>query len=204
MNQILELYENNDEFTNTEKNLLIDYTERIKSEILKLKILELDQEEAEDEVVQMVQEAKGHNAPPTKISEPIHQEKKVEVTEPIKQAELVSADKVSNNFDSNTNHYPQLFEHLNVQDVYSKLELKPLSDIKLGMGLNEKIQAQNELFNGDKIAFDEIIQSLNQCPDFSSSKNLLCEFVIPKYNWVNPTKEKTVLAFIKLVKRRHL
>jgi hypothetical protein len=72
------------------------------------------------------------------------------------------------------------------------------------MGLNEKILAQNELFNGDKAAFDEVIQHLNQCSDFNSAKNYLCQHVIPKYNWSNASKEKTVDSFIKLVKRRHL
>ncbi len=195
MHQILDLYEENEAFTLTEKQLLLDYNTRIHNEINKLKIIEEEAEEFE---------SMGH------IKERnIHVEQFVNIESP-KKSEAIK--KEENSIESNVipteeltmDLYPQLFDHLEVHDIYSKLELKPLQDIKSGMGLNEKILAQNELFNGDKAAFDEVIQHLNQCSDFNSAKNYLCQHVIPKYNWSNASKEKTVDSFIKLVKRRHL
>lgn len=200
MNQILELYQDNDEFTSTEKALLLDYTNKMKIEIQKLSVLDSD-EEIEEQIIiaPTISKSKAETkipsaeviTPDSTIATPPVVENSI--NKPIVELTQYSGDL-----------FPELFDHLDVVDLSSKLELKPLSDIKLGMGLNEKIQTQNELFNGDKNAFDDTIQSLNQCADFNAAKLYLCEHIIPKYNWSNASKEKTVNTFIKLVKRRHL
>ncbi|NOT36391.1 MAG: hypothetical protein HOP11_03320 [Saprospiraceae bacterium] len=194
MNQILELYQDNEEFTSTEKELLLDYTRKMKAEIDKLRVDELEEENTVEEIIQPIIVSKTiASKSPTLSTTPTQESvNKETVSIPIETSS------------SNVELFPELFDHLEVVDVYSKLELKPLSDIKLGMGLNEKILAQNELFNGDKTAFEDTIQKLNSCTDFLSAKKYLCDSVIPIYNWVSPTKEKTVNSFIKLVKRRHL
>lgn len=192
MNQILDLYQENEEFTSTEKALLLDYTQKIKQEIQKLSVFDSEENIEAPEIIPPVESAPKSKAPistPSIPADPITNQNAATTTE-------------SSEYTGEL--YPELFDHLEVNDVYSKLELKSLTDIKLGMGLNEKILTQNELFNGDKNAFDDIVLKLNQCSDFNSAKLFLCESVIPKYNWTNPTKEKTVDAFIKLVKRRHL
>ena len=191
MTQIMDLYEGNDEFTATERDLLLDYALRIAGEIRKLEIIK-------DIPEPMVEASLGH------VKEKnVHVEQFVPVENPTAAPEATHV-KHEAPEQPVSESYSGLFDHLEVHDVYSKLALKPLQDIISGMGLNEKIVAQNELFNGDKSAFDEVIQKLNAMPDFSTARNYLCESVIPKFKWTDPSKEKTVDAFIKLVKRRHL
>ncbi len=190
MNQILDLYQDNDEFTSTEKALLLDYTNKMKIEIQKLNVLDADEEIQEDVKVTTLSRKDA-----SKVELPM-------VTPSTDNSFVIEPIPVEIQYHEEM--YTDLFDHLDISDLSTKLELKPLADIKLGMGLNEKIQTQNELFNGDKNAFEEIIVKLNQFPDFNSAKLFLCEHVIPKYNWTQSTKEKTVNMFIKLVKRRHL
>lgn len=198
MNQILDLYEGNDEFTETERNLLLDYTNRMASEIKKLKVLE---DKTEESIIEKYATSTEKNIPIEQFAD--HHHSIIQQKTSNNNAASDKMDSMSMQ-DSNIELYPQLFDHLEVHDLNSKLELKPIKDIKQGMGLNEKILAQNELFNGDKNAFEEVIQKLNDCTDFNSAKMYLCESVIPKFNWTNASKEKTVDTFIKLVKRRHL
>ncbi|MEO6189031.1 MAG: hypothetical protein ABIO44_00365 [Saprospiraceae bacterium] len=202
MNQILDLYEDNEEFTETERNLLMDYTHRMALEIQKLNVIDDKIEQSHLEIFGKVKENN------IKVEQFVHVDKSTLKNEEIRLPPTqINVDEIipeAIEVNSNLDEYPQLFDHLEVHDLNSKLELKPLSDIKFGMGLNEKILAQNELFNGDKAAFEEIIQKLNECSDFNKAKAFLCNNVIPKYNWTNSSKEKTVDTFIKLVKRRHL
>ncbi|MBK7244308.1 MAG: hypothetical protein IPH98_10660 [Saprospiraceae bacterium] len=207
MDSILEVYSSNEEFTQTEKNLLLDYLKRIEQQIQAIQV--------EDE------ETKPIAASPVltnavEYSPPISKIKKEVVSEPIQaptpEVEKISHPRVSNGADQHLNEspaahhaeYDHLFNHLIVTDLSAKLELMPLKNLTTGMGLNEKIVAQNELFNGDKSAFDKVIQDLNQLSDFTTAKAYLVEHVIPKYDWTHKDKKKSVESFLKLTWRRYL
>jgi hypothetical protein len=192
MNQIMDLYEGNEEFTATERDLLLDYNHRIAGEIRKINILSEPEEANSVSSLGHIKETNVHVEQFTQVS----RTSPPEDAAPPKPAPAAETEEI--------NSYPNLFDHLEVHDVYSKLALKPLKDIREGMGLNEKIVAQNELFNGDKQAFEEVIQQLNQSSDFQRARQYLCQSVIPRFNWTDDSKEKTVDAFIRLVKRRHL
>ncbi len=193
MNQILDLYEGNEDFTETERNLLMDYAHRIGIEIQKIKIEENIEGLSHDETFGKIKSSSTHVEQFVNVAD-------VQKPSTVQENQTTPSEMIHEMNDQ----YAYLFEHLEVHDVYSKLALKPLTDIKSGLGLNEKILTQNELFNGDKSAFDEVVNDLNNCADFASAKNYLCQKVIAKYNWTNPSKEKIVDAFIKLVQRRHL
>ncbi len=207
MDSILEVYSSNEEFTQTEKNLLLDYLKRIEQQIQAIQV--------EDE------ETKPIALPPVltnavEYTPPISKIKKEVVSEPIQapapEVEKISHPKSSNNTNQHQNatlsvqqpEYDHLFNHLIVTDLSAKLELMPLKSLITGMGLNEKIVAQNELFNGDKSAFDKVIHDLNQLSDFETAKAYLVEHIIPKYDWTHKDKKKSVESFLKLTWRRYL
>lgn len=190
MNQVIELYQDSSEFTSTEKSLLLDYAFKLRMEIEKIQVQDFEDLELSDPPIQI-------DPIPLK-SIPIDNTSTKNLKNKTEDIKMEEATPVRSEL------YQNLFDHLDIKDLSSKLELKPLADIKSGMGLNEKIQTQNELFNGDKTAFEEIIKSLNECDDFNAARTYLCEQVIPKYDWTNPAKENLVDAFIKYVKRRHL
>lgn len=207
MDSILEVYSSNEEFTQTEKNLLLDYLKRIEQQIQAIQV--------EDE------ETKPIALPPVltnavEYTPPISKIKKEVVSEPNQppspEVEKISQPKSSNNTNQHQNatlsvqqpEYDHLFNHLIVTDLSAKLELMPLKSLITGMGLNEKIVAQNELFNGDKSAFDKVIHDLNQLSDFETAKAYLVEHIIPKYDWTHKDKKKSVESFLKLTWRRYL
>lgn len=188
----MDLYEGNEEFTSTERDLLLDYAQRIAGEVRKINILAESEDIPSTGSLGHIKATNVHVAQFTQIDQSTP-----DVGSSSSNSEPDSQPEASNS-------YNDLFDHLEGHDVYSKLALKPLKDIREGMGLNEKIVAQNELFNGDKQAFEEVIQQLNQSADFQAARTFLCQSVIPKFSWTDPSKEKTVNSFIKLVKRRHL
>lgn len=205
MNQIMDLYEKEEEFTQTEKELLLDYNKRIKEQILLLKTL-VEQDPIpvrleptpviKSEPIPVVQ------APPVieeKIivheSKPMVQEPEVKTIEPITSQPLVERD---------YSRYNSLFEHLHVTDLAEKLTITPIKDLKSAFGLNEKILAQNELFGGNSVAFDECLSTLNKMENFGQAKSFICEQLISKYAWDDVAKSEIVKKTIKTIYRRYL
>ena len=208
MDSILEVYSSNEEFTQTEKNLLLDYLKRIEQQV---QAIQVEDEDLKPTVSPPVLTNTVEYLPPTSklkkevVTESVHIPTPV-VEKPSHPIENDSIDKkhIAANPSIQQPEYDHLFNHLIVTDLSAKLELMPLKSLTTGMGLNEKIVAQNELFNGDKSAFDKVIQDLNQFSDFATAKAYLVEHVIPKYDWTHKDKKKSVESFLKLTYRRYL
>lgn len=227
LDQILSIYEGNDALSLSEKELMLDYLRRIYTLALRFKT------EDESEVIGAAEfekilgskiQAPGPSSTPKEKAEPIQREE-IKTSEslvqtpnyvpphvdtkvpeasqsPVSILETPPAQSLKNL--NPQNQYEQLFDHLKISDLSEKLELVPIKDIRSGMGLNERILAQNELFGGDKIAFDQTLNDLNNCSNFEEARSLLCTRIIPVYHWDQPDKERFVDSFIKLVQRRYL
>jgi hypothetical protein len=75
----------------------------------------------------------------------------------------------------------------------------PLSDIKAGIGLNEKIRYIKELFKGSADEYNTAINSLNSSGNAKSANDLLLSLE-KKYSW---DKESEIyISFSELVERR--
>ena len=227
LDQILSLYEGNDALSQSEKELMLDYLRRIYTLVLRFKTEDetevIGASEFEKILGSKVQAPGPSSTPKEKIEQiqreeiksadsfvqtpnlvPPHMDTKVQEAShyPVIVSEIPPAQSFKNV--SQQNQYDQLFDHLKISDLSDKLELVPLKDIRSGMGLNERILAQNELFGGDKVAFDQTLNDLNNCGNFEEARSLLCERIIPVYHWDQPDKERFVDSFIKLVQRRYL
>jgi len=99
--------------------------------------------------------------------------------------------------------YHSLFEFSGQGDLSDRLSQRPIENILGAMGVNERIFMMNELFGGDKSAFENHVQALNNSSDFNSAKHYLIDQVIPQYGWINDDKENQAKDFIKLVRRLH-
>ena len=97
----------------------------------------------------------------------------------------------------------ELFDFDTAKELSEKLSQMPITDIKKGMGLNERILTLNELFGADKAMFDLTIDTLNKLPNFDEAKIFLMKNAAAKYNWAAKDKKKKAKTFIKLVKRRY-
>lgn len=97
----------------------------------------------------------------------------------------------------------ELFDFDTAKELSEKLGEMPLTDIKKGMGLNDRIFTLNELFGGDQAVFDLTIDTLNKLPDYAQAKSFLMRNAASKYNWTAKGKKKKAKIFIKIVKRRY-
>lgn len=87
------------------------------------------------------------------------------------------------------------------QTLADRMQLKPISDLKSAIGLNDKFQFINELFEGSADRYSEAVNMLNHCSSGSEAGQLFADLK-SRYNWdgKNP-------VFIKLqdfVNRRYL
>ena len=98
----------------------------------------------------------------------------------------------------------ELFVTNEEDDVSSKFALKPLSDIAMGMGINDRILMINALFSGDQQNFKSIVTKLNSLPSFDQAKDFLATDIAASNNWVEDSKIETAKRFIKLVRRRYI
>jgi hypothetical protein len=82
-----------------------------------------------------------------------------------------------------------------------QLSLKPISDIKLAITLNDKLLYVKDLFNGYNLAYSEAIQILNRFDSFEEAARFLKTNYVTKNNW--ESKPATMEKFYALLKRRY-
>jgi len=82
-----------------------------------------------------------------------------------------------------------------------QLSIKPISDIKLAITLNDKLLYVKELFNGYNLAYSEAIEILNRFSTFDEAARFLKTNYVIKNNW--ESKPATVEKFYALLKRRY-
>lgn len=77
----------------------------------------------------------------------------------------------------------------------------PLSDIKQGITLNDKLLFVKELFNGYNLAYSEAIEILNRFSNFEEANRFLNTNYVNKNNWAG--RPDTTAKFYALLKRRY-
>jgi len=82
-----------------------------------------------------------------------------------------------------------------------QLSIKPISDIKLAITLNDKLLYVKDLFNGYNLAYSEAIEILNRFSTFDEAMRFLKTNYITKNNWEG--KPATTEKFYALLKRRY-
>ncbi len=87
--------------------------------------------------------------------------------------------------------------------VAADLKLKPISDIRKAIGINEKFIFARDLFNGNTPALESALESINKCADHAAAELFIAEGPAATYNW--KSQNKFVRAdFMELVQRRFL
>lgn len=79
---------------------------------------------------------------------------------------------------------------------------KPIADLEKHIGINQKFSFINNLFDGDKEAYDEAIAFLNSCTGFLEADDYIQNRLRQKYNWDEETV--SVIKFMDLVERRYI
>jgi len=79
--------------------------------------------------------------------------------------------------------------------------IKPISDIKLAITLNDKLLYVKDLFNGYNLAYSEAIEILNRFNTFEEAQRFLRANYVTKNNW--ESKQATADKFYALLRRRY-
>ncbi|HEY8931518.1 MAG TPA: hypothetical protein VIM55_20110 [Mucilaginibacter sp.] len=82
-----------------------------------------------------------------------------------------------------------------------QISIKPISDIKLAITLNDKLLYVKDLFNGYNLAYSEAIEILNRFTTFEEAQRFLKTNYVTKNNW--ESKQTTADKFYALLKRRY-
>jgi hypothetical protein len=82
-----------------------------------------------------------------------------------------------------------------------QLSVKPISDVKLAITLNDKLLYVKDLFNGYNLAYSEAIEILNRFNTFEEAMRFLKTNYVTKNNW--ESKPATTEKFYALLKRRY-
>jgi hypothetical protein len=103
------------------------------------------------------------------------------------------------------NETPSLIDKINEgradQTLAHKMQLKPINDLKTAIGINEKFQFVNDLFEGRIDLYNDAISKLNSCGSAITANSIMEEY-LSIHNW-NTNNE----AYIKLrtfITRRYL
>ena len=95
-----------------------------------------------------------------------------------------------------------LFDDNSSRELSDRLSNTPIPDLAKAFGLNDRLLAQNELFGGSKMVFDEAIKDLNNMSSFDTAKSVIVTLAV-RYNWTaNQDRKKQAKSLIKLVRRR--
>ncbi len=122
------------------------------------------------------------------VEQPKPQPKPIEVTRTV-------APKVSASISA-------LFDEVSSNELSDRLSNQLVADLTRGLGLNDKLLYQNNLFSNNKAAFDEVLKDINAMSSFDSARAFVTD-IADRYSW-DATEEKKKIArdFIRYMRRR--
>jgi len=88
------------------------------------------------------------------------------------------------------------------ESLFDRFKKQPVTNLKTAIGLNERFQFTNELFNGDMEAFNRALEELNFMESYEDSQRLINLQLALRYNWQD--ENESVAAFRELVDRKFL
>ena len=97
-----------------------------------------------------------------------------------------------------TSMHDNLAKKQSQNDLSSKMQSKPIQDLNKAIGLNDRFLFIRELFNGNKDAYYEAIQIINEMPNYEEAE----QYIRERFNWDDEQLE--VMRFMDLVRRRFI
>jgi hypothetical protein len=95
-----------------------------------------------------------------------------------------------------------LFDEVAGKELSDRLSNTPLADLTKAFSINDRLLTMNELFGGNKAAFDEAVKDINNASGFDAARAFIVD-IATRNNWAANTDRQTVAkSFIKLVRRR--
>lgn len=101
-------------------------------------------------------------------------------------------------YNTKTSMHDSLARKQSQNNISSKIQAKPIQDLNKAIGLNERFLFVRELFGGDKNAYYEAIQIINEMPNYEEAE----QYIQERFNWDEDKPE--VIRFMELVRRRFI
>ena len=101
-------------------------------------------------------------------------------------------------YNTKTSMHDSLARKQSQNNISSKIQAKPIQDLNKAIGLNERFLFIRELFGGDKNAYYEAIQIINEMPNYEEAE----QYIQERFNWDEDKPE--VIRFMELVRRRFI
>ncbi len=145
--------------------------------------------------------------PPNKEDTPLEDDivpyKEPATKPPLKKVALVSlhSDDDDDAPTANGMNIDELFD-INTSENYGSI--KPIKDLRLAFGINERLFNINELFSKNAAQYDISLNAINNLSSFAEAKEYITEQIIEQYGWNTPQKQKKAQGFIRYVWRRFL
>ncbi|MBX2814346.1 MAG: hypothetical protein KTR24_00040 [Saprospiraceae bacterium] len=99
-------------------------------------------------------------------------------------------------------HHKALFTWEEAGELSDQLSSSAVANLTKALSINDRLQYQRVLFDGDASALDETLDTLNRKPDFESAKIFLTRHLIDKYQWMDESRQALAHEFVKLIARR--
>jgi len=94
--------------------------------------------------------------------------------------------------------YDTLTEKSSRDNISTKLQSKPITDIAAAIGINDKFQLIRDLFNGDSGSFNKTLETLNGATNFNEAFTYINE----KFDW--DMEDPSVQLILELVRRKFI
>jgi hypothetical protein len=142
------------------------------------------------------------------VAEPIQFEETIQIEEPVKKVEPVIATEptlMTKPKEVFVQEQPIMVAPKTApvetkKEVAEKIALEPIKDLRGAIGINDKFQFMEELFNKDETLFESSIKTINNYKNFAEAQFWIKQNLRNKFQWEEDSK--TVIAFDQLVKRR--
>lgn len=96
--------------------------------------------------------------------------------------------------------HEQLVANNSGKSLLDRFKHAPIDDLRSAIGLNERAKYIRELFNGQRQAYFDTIDALNQMETYTEALHYLEHSVKPAHQWEN--HQEAVESFMELVYRR--
>ena len=95
-----------------------------------------------------------------------------------------------------------LFDEVTSNELSDRLSNQHVADLTRGLGLNDKLLFQNNLFSNNKPAFDEVLKDINAMSSFDAARAFVTD-IADRYSWdASEEKKKIARDFIRYMRRR--
>jgi hypothetical protein len=109
---------------------------------------------------------------------------------------------VADKYKSEPSLYDKMTKGLRDKSLATQLQRKPIYDLRIAIGLNEKFEFINILFNRDGNAYAQSIDDINKCANLQEAEAYIASKLMSTYNWEEDNSQAH--NFMELIERRFM